>query len=147
MARPRGRWATTATLAVSGALGFWVANFAISLTPIAAEYRSALAISYVPMLLEALVGGLIIGFGVGYCLLRCFDRIPTRSPILKSLVLGGLALVVVTLFVEVPSKYYAEVADASRYFLIATAFNALRILALAVAIGYVYGRLDDHEPG
>lgn len=147
MTRPRGRWATATRLAVAGGLGFWVANFAISLTPIAADYRSALAISYVPMLLEALVGGLIIGFGVGYCLLRFFDRIPTRSPILKSLVLGALALVVVTLFLEVPSKYFTATADASRYFLVGTVFNAIRILALAVAIGYVYGRLDDRERG
>ena len=47
-------------LAVAGGLGFWVANFAISLTPIAAEYRAALSISYYPMLFEALIGGLVI---------------------------------------------------------------------------------------
>ncbi len=39
-------------LALAGGLGFWVANFAISLTPIAAEYRAALSIAYFPMLLE-----------------------------------------------------------------------------------------------
>lgn len=124
-----------------------MANFAISLTPIAADYRSALAISYVPMLLEALVGGLIIGFGVSYCLLRFFDRIPTKSPVLKALILGALALVMVTLFVEVPSKFATPMADASRYFLIGTVFNAIRILALAVVIGGLYARLDHRERG
>src|SRR5512141_1075895 len=63
-------------LTVAGGLGFWVANFAISLTPIAAEYRAALSISYFPMLLEALIGGLVIGFCVSYFLLRFFDKLP-----------------------------------------------------------------------
>ena len=59
-------------LTIAGGLGFWVANFAISRTPIAAEYRAALSISYLPMLLESLLGGLIIGFCVSYCLLRFY---------------------------------------------------------------------------
>ncbi len=147
MTRSRGLWTRASILAVAGGLGFWMANFAISLTPIAAEYRSALAISYVPMLLEALVGALIIGFGVSYCLLRFFDRIPTKSPVLKALILGALALVMVTLFVEVPSKFATPMADASRYFLIGTVFNAIRILALAVVIGGLYARLDHRERG
>jgi len=132
-----------AVLAVAGATGFWLANLAISLTPIAADYRSGLGISYVPMLVEALVGGLIVGFGVGYCLLRFYDRIPTQGPMGKSLMLSGLSLILLTLLVEVPSKYGTNIADASRYFLIALAFNAIRILALGVTIGYVHGRLDD----
>jgi hypothetical protein len=74
-------------LAIAGGLGFWAANFAISLTPIAAEYRAALSISYLPMLLEALLGGLIIGFCVSYFLLRFFDKLPTKNPILKSVIL------------------------------------------------------------
>ena len=65
-------------LSVAGGLGFWVANFAISLTPIAAEYRAALSISYFPMLLEALIGGLVIGFCVSYSLLRLFDSYQQR---------------------------------------------------------------------
>lgn len=141
----RGRKASL--LAVAGGLGFWVANTAISLTPIAADYRAGLGISYVPMLVEALVGGLIIGFGVGYGLLRFSDRIPGRSPMHKSLLLGVLALVVVTVFVEVPSKYVSATDDATRYFLIALLFNAVRILALALVIGYVYPRLDVAERG
>jgi hypothetical protein len=67
-------------LAIVGGLTFWVTNFAISLTPIAAEYRAGVSISYFPMLLEALVGGLIIGFGVSFFLLRFFGKIPTNNP-------------------------------------------------------------------
>ena len=74
-------------LTVAGGLGFWMTNFAISLTPIAAEYRAALSIPYLPMLLEALIGGLLIGFCVSYFLLRFFDKLPTKSPILKSVTL------------------------------------------------------------
>ncbi len=65
-AHPRGILATAVRLGLGGAAGFWVTNFAISLTPIAAEYRAALGITYLPMLGEALLAGLIIGFGVSY---------------------------------------------------------------------------------
>lgn len=128
-------------LAIGGGLGFWVANFAISLTPIAAEYRAALSIAYGPMLLEALLGGLVLGFGVSYLLLRLFDRLPTESPVWKSLLLSLAALVAVTVFVEVPAKFLTPTDDAWRYFLIAALFNVVRIAALGVVIGLLYGRL------
>ena len=129
-------------LAVAGGLGFWVANFAISLTPIAAEYRAALSISYFPMLLESLLGGLIIGFCVSYFLLRFFDKIPTKNPILKSVILSFIVLIVVTMLIEVPSKFLAPTSDALRYFLIGTMFNVIRILALGIVIGYLYNKLN-----
>ena len=131
-------WRKTLLLALTGGAAFWIANFAISLTPIAAAYRAALAIPYVPMLLEALVGGLIIGCAVSYCLLRFFDRLPTRHPISKSVLLSFAALIVVTMLIEVPAKFLAPTSDAWRYFLIGTSFNALRILALGIVIGYRY---------
>ena len=128
-------------MAMGGGLGFWVANFAISLTPIAAEYRAALSISYLPMLLEALLGGLIIGFCVSYSLLRLFDKIPTKNPILKSVILSFIVLIVVTMLIEVPAKLLTTTSDALRYFIIGATFNGLRILALGIVIGYLYGRL------
>jgi hypothetical protein len=130
-----------AKLTIAGGLGFWVANFAISLTPIAAEYRAALSIAYLPMLLEALVGGLIIGFCVSYCLLRFFGRIPTTNPILKSVLVSFIALISVTLLIEVPAKLLMPTSDALRYFLIGALFNVLRILALGIGIGYLYDRI------
>ena len=75
-------------LTVTGGVAFWVANFTISLAPIAAGYRAALSISYFPMLVESLLGGLMIGFCVSFFLLRFFDKIPTRNPILKSVILS-----------------------------------------------------------
>ena len=129
-------------LAIGGALGFWVANFAISLTSIAAEYRAALSISYVPMLLEALLGGLVIGSCATYCLLRFHDRIPPRTAIRKSVTLSLVAVVVVTVLIEVPAKAFAATTDPLRYLLIGTLFNGLRILALGLVIGYLFERLD-----
>jgi hypothetical protein len=129
-------------LTVVGGLGFWVANFAISLTPTAAEYRAALSISCFPMLLEALIGGLIIGFWVSYFLLRFFDKLPTKNPILKSVILTFIVLLIVTILIEVPAKFLTTTSDALRYFLIGTMFNVIRIPALGIVIGYLYNRLN-----
>ena len=127
-------------LAVAGGLVFWLANFAISRTSIAAEYRTAMSISYYPMLVEALVGGLIIGFCVSYFLLRFFDKIPAKNPILKSVILSFMVLIIVTILIGGPSSFFAT-GHVLRYFLIGTLFNLLRILALGTGIGYLYKKL------
>jgi hypothetical protein len=141
MTQSKGIWRKVLVLASVGGLGFWVANFAISLTPIAAEYRAALSIPYLPMLLEALLGGLIIGFCVSYFLLRFFDKIPTKNPILKSVTLSFIVLLIVTMLIEVPAKFLAPTSDASRLFLVGTMFNVIRIPALGIVIGYLYKSL------
>jgi NhaP-type Na+/H+ or K+/H+ antiporter len=92
------------------------------------------------MLLESLLGGLVIGFCVSYLLLRFFDKIPTKTPILKSVVLGLIVLVLVTILLQGPSSLLTT-SDDLRYFLIGTMFNFLGILALGVVIGYLYRRL------
>jgi predicted tellurium resistance membrane protein TerC len=138
---PSGAYKKALILAIGGGLAFWLTNFAISLTPIAAEYRAGVSISYFPMLLEALVGGLIIGLGVSFFLLRFFDKIPTKNPILKSLILSFIALIIVTILLEVPSHFLTPNGDPMRYFLIGLLFNVLRILALGIVIGYLYKRL------
>ena len=134
-------WRKAPILAVAGGAAFWVVNFAISLTPIAAEYRAALSISYFPMLLEALLGGLIIGFCISYFLLRFFDKIPTKDPILKSVILSFIVLIIVTILIGGPSSFLAT-GDVLRYFLIGTIFNVLRILALGTGIGYLFNKLN-----
>jgi NhaP-type Na+/H+ or K+/H+ antiporter len=133
-------WSKVFVLAIVGGIAFWVANFAISLTPIAAEYRAALSISYFPMLLESLLGGLMIGFCVSYFLLRFFDKIPTNNPIIKSIILSLIVLIIVTILIGGPSSFLTP-GDPLRYFLIGTIFNVLRILALGIAIGYLYSRM------
>ena len=137
MTQSKGIWRNVVILAVVGGLAFWVTNFAISRTPIAAEYRAGLSISYFPMLVEALVGGLIIACFVSYFLLRFFDKIPTKNPILKSVILSFVALVII----EVLSTF-GNLSNAYVYLLVDTVMNIPRILALGMAIGYLYDRLN-----
>jgi len=123
-------------LTMVGGLAFWLTNFAISRTANAADYRAAMSISYYPMLLESLVGGLIIGLWVSFPLLRFYDRIPVKDPMLKSVLLSSLALLIVTILLGGPSSFFAT-NNVLRYFIIGTVFNVIRITALGVAIGYV----------
>jgi hypothetical protein len=134
-------WRKAIVLAIAGGLAFWATNFAISRTPIAAEYRAALSISYYPMLIESLIGGLIIGCWVSYFLLRFFDRIPANDPIVKSVILSFTVLVIVTILIGGPSSFFAT-SDVSRYFLIGTIFNLIRILALGIVVGHLYDKLN-----
>lgn len=135
----KGIWRMVLVLATVGGLAFWVVNFAISRTPVAAEYRAALSISYFPMLLESLIGGLIIGLWVSYPLLRFFDKIPAKDPILKSVLLSAIVLVIITILLGGPSSFLAT-NNVLRYFIMGTVFNVIRILALGIAIGYVCKR-------
>jgi uncharacterized protein YacL len=124
-------------LTVAGGVAFWIVDFAISLSPIAAEYMAAFSISSLPMaLVEALVGGLIIACFVSYFLLRFFDKIPTKNPILKSVILSFGTLVII----EVLSTF-GNLSNAYVYLLIDTGMNVPRILALGIVIGYLYKRL------
>jgi hypothetical protein len=136
MKNTKGIWKKAFVLTLMGGLAFWLANFAISRTDIAAEYRAAMSISYYPMLLESLIGGLIIGLWVSYPLLRFFDRIPEKDPILKSVLLSSLVLVIITVVLGGPSSFFAT-NNVIRYFIIGTVFNVIRITALGIAIGFV----------
>lgn len=131
---PRSGWRRPA---VAGAVAFWSANLVISLTPIAATYRSAMSITYVPMLVEAAVGGLLIAGVVAAVLVRYQDRVPGAGPLSRALWLSAAALVLLTVFVEVPSKLLSGVPDPGHWLLVATVFNVIRVLALGLAIGLV----------
>lgn len=139
MKKPNGIWKKAFELTLVGGLAFWLANFAISRTAMAAEYRAAMSIAYYPMLLESLFGGLIIGLCVAYPLLRFFDRIPGKDPILKSVILSSIVLVIVTILLGGPSSFFAT-NNVLRYFIIGTIFNVIRILALGLAIGIMRNR-------
>ena len=131
-------------LTVAGGVAFWIVDFAMSLSPISAEYMAAFSISSLPMaLVAALVGGMIIGFFVSFFLLRFFDKIPTKNPILKSVILSLIVLIIVTILIEVPSSFLAT-SDVLHVFLIGAMFNVLRILALGIVIGYLHDRLNGH---
>jgi hypothetical protein len=122
--------------ALAGAAAFWMANLAISATPVAAGYRSALTISYVPMLVESAAGGLVLGSVVAFLLVHFPAKIPGSDLLSKALLLGAAAIVLLTIGLELPSKLSSDVDDPARW-LLATVFNVIRILALAVTIGVV----------
>jgi hypothetical protein len=124
-------------LTVAGGIAFWIVDFAISLSPISAEYMAAFSISYLLLaLVEALVGGLIIACCVSYFLLRFFDKIPTKNPILKALILSFVALVIIEAL-----STFGNLSNAYVYLLVDTVMNIPRILALGIVIGYLYKRL------
>lgn len=127
-------------LTIGGGVAFGAANFVTSLTPMAAEYRAGLSISYVPMLVQSLLAGLVIGCCVGYSLLRFFDKVPTRNPILKSEILSFVALVLATTMIGGTGSLLRS-SDASRYFLIGAMLNVPRFLILGLVVGYLYKRL------
>lgn len=130
---PTGWWRA----AIAGAAAFWSANLVISLTPTAAAYRSAMSIDYIPMLVEAAVGGLLVSSAVSVVLARFPERVPGPGPLRQALLLSGIALVVLTMVVEVPSKLQSGVADPGHWLAVASVFNLIRILALGVGIGLV----------
>lgn len=132
----RGGWAAPAA---AGAAAFWLANLAISATPVAADYRAALSIGYGPMLVESAVGGLVLAVALALVLVRHPSNIPGSGPLRKALVLGAAAILVVTVAIEIPSKVTAGLDDPGHWLLVATAFNLVRILSLAAAIGLVAG--------
>jgi hypothetical protein len=133
-------------LTLAGGLAFWAANFVTSLLPIAAEYRAARSIAYVPMVLvESLLGGLIVGLLVSFFLLRLYETLPTQSAVVKATVLSGVALVLFTL-VTWSAGSVAEPGNASPYLVIGFLLNVPRFGALGVAVGCSYARLYRRAP-
>ena len=103
-------------LTIGGGVAFWAITIAFSLLPIAAEFRAALSISYIQVVLvESLLGGIIIGCCISYSLLRFFDKIPTKNPILKSEILSFVALVIALIVLQVAAS---RTSDALHIFLI-----------------------------
>ena len=126
-------------LTIGGGLAFWVTTIAISLTPIRAEFRAAFSMDYIQsVLVEGLLGSLIIGCFVSYFLLRFFDKIPTKNPILKSVILSFVAYVVNLILLGVAAS---RTSDAQYIFLIGAVLNVPTYFILGIVIGYLYKRL------
>ena len=124
-----------------GGVVFWAITIAFSLLPIAAEFRAALSISYIQMILvESVLGGMIISCGLSFFLLRFFDKIPTKNPILKSVILSFVALGIVLILLGVAASRVGP-GDALHVFLIGVMLNVPRFLFVGIVIGYLYKRL------
>jgi len=142
MTQSKEIWRKVVILAVVGGLAFWAATIATSLLPIAAEYRAA-RWSAQTVWVGSLPAGMIIGCLVSFSLLRFFDKIPTKNPILKSVILSFIALVIATILLEAPASF--RTSDALYYFLIGTMLNVPRFLFVGVVVGYLYKRLFGSE--
>jgi hypothetical protein len=128
-------------LTVAGGLAFWATTIALSLLPIAAEFRAALSLSYFQVVfVEALLASMIIGCCVSFALLRFFEKIPTKNAILKSEILSIVALVITSIPVQVAASRLGP-SEALHVFLIGAALNVPRFLVLGLVIGYLYKRL------
>lgn len=124
-------------LAVAGGAAFWVTDFLMAVSPIAAAYKAAFSFSSLPVaLVEALAGGLVIAFSVSFFLLRLFSRLPGKNPIFKALILSFGAMVII----EVLSAL-GDPTHASDYLLLDTGMNAPRFFALGIVIGHLYDKL------
>src|SRR4030042_3310349 len=76
-------------LTIGGGVVFWAITIAISLLPIAAEFRAALSISYVQVVIyDTLLAGIIISGCFSFFLLRFFEKIPTKNPIIKAVIIS-----------------------------------------------------------
>ena len=130
-------------LTIGGGLAFWVTTVALSLLPMMAEFRAALSMSYILYaLVEPLLGGMIIVCCLSYFLLRFFDKIPTKNPIPKSVILSFVALGIVFILLGVAAS---RTSDALHIFLIGVTFNIPRFLFVGIVIGYLYKRLYGSE--
>lgn len=138
---PHGLLPRALGLGVVGGLAFWLVNFLISLTPLGATYRAGLSISYAPMLVESLLGGLVVGWVVSFVLLRFFDRIPGDGPIRKSFVLTVAALFVIEI-----ASVVLDLDQPFVYLVLGLGINGLRFSALAWAVGQASRRVVGLRP-
>ena len=129
-----------AKLTIGGGMVFWAVTLASSLLPVAGQFRTALSIPHVLVLVASLPAGLFIGLCVSYCLVHYFDKIPTKSPILKSAILCVIALVVTESGITL-----TRLSDALYEIAVGAALDVVRFLLLGTSIGYLYKRLYGSE--
>jgi len=127
-------------LTTGGGVAFWAFTVAFSLLPMMAEFRAALSIPYISgAIVDPLFGGLIISGCVSYFLLRFLDKIPTKNPILTSVILSFVVLGINFILLGVAAN---RTSDALHVFLIGVMLNIPRYLFFGVVVGYLYKRLD-----
>jgi hypothetical protein len=138
MAQSKDIWKKILVLAVLGGLTFWAISIITSLVPFTADYRVA-RWSAETVWVGSLPAGMIIGFLLSFVLVRFFDKIPTKNPILKSVLLSIIALVIGAILLEAPSSF--GTSNAFYYFLFGTMLNVPRFLFVGIVIGYLYKKL------
>jgi hypothetical protein len=128
-------------LTIGGGVVFWATTIAISLLPIAAEYRTNFSKASIQTVwVASLPAGLIMGCCVSYSLLRFFDKIPTKNPILKSAIISLIVLFIATILTLIPHSFLGQ-SNVLYYILIGILLDLPRFLFLGIVIGYLYKRL------
>lgn len=124
-------------LAVAGGAAFWVTDFLMAVSPIAAAYKAAFSFSSLPVaLVAALAGGMVIAFSISFFLLRFFNRLPGKNPIFKALILSFSVMVIIEVLSAIGNPAHALV-----FLVLDTGMNAPRFIALGLVIGYLYKSL------
>lgn len=129
-----------AKLAIGGGMVFWAVTLVPSLLPVAGQFRTALSIPHILVLVASLPAGLFIGLGVSYCLVRYYDKVPRKSAIQKSVVLSIVALVIIEVGITL-----TRLSDTLYYIAVGAALDVVRFLLLGASIGYLYKRLYGSE--
>ena len=125
-------------LTVGGGVVFWLTSIATSLLPIAADYRAAFSNWRIQTVwVGSFFMGMIIGSCVSYFLLRFYEKIPAKGPILKSVIISFIALVIAVILIDVPMSLQ-EPHISLYYLFIGVMFNTVRFLFLGIVIGYLY---------
>lgn len=123
-------------LAAMGGVAFWIMDFLIAVSPIAAAYKAAFSISSLPVaLVEAFVGGMLIALCVSFFLLRFSDRIPGKKPIFKAVFLSFFIMILIE-----GLSALGNPAHTSDYLLLDTGMNAPRFIALGLVIGNFFNK-------
>ena len=124
-------------LTVAGSAAFWVTDFLMAVSPIAAAYKAAFSFSSLPVaLVAALAGGLVIAFSVSFFMLRFFCRLPGKNSIFKALILSFSAMAIIEVLSAIGDPAHPFV-----YLVLDTGMNTPRFLALGIIIGYLYDKL------
>jgi len=123
-------------LAVAGGTAFWVTDFVVAVSPVAAVYKAAFSYTSLPVaLVQALIGGLVIAIVVSFFLLRFFCRLPGKNPIVKTLILSFCSMAIIEVL-----SVLGDPAHASVYLLLDTGMNVPRFLSLGLVIGCFFDK-------
>jgi hypothetical protein len=121
---------------VAGGAAFWVTDFIMAVSPIAAAYKTAFSFTSLPVaLVEALAGGLVIAFGVSFFLFRFLNSLPGKNSVHKALNLSFGAMAIIEILSAIGNPAHAFV-----YLVLDTGMNIPRFLALGWTIGFVFGK-------
>ena len=118
--------------AIAGAIAFWLAGTATRLI-----LPSPPGLSPSPWFsVGRLFWSIIVGGSVSYYLIWYFDKIPSKNPIIKSVILSSLALIMIDGLVML---FY--LSNPLNFFLLFVSYEAATFIVAGVVIGFVHVKL------